>query len=202
MSSRMAAFMWGSLSACDVSGNRTAWHSASSVSPAHCVGKKARGTQAGVALRSFRVPRPGTPYGRARPLAQMRTASATADACASSFTYRNGAPRRPASANDVGAQRAFSHGTASKVGSKGIACIRHSVFAHQPCRQPGAVGWMFPVGKGGARSSGRGTRTETSAPLTSATTTAGTPSGSRKSPATKASAPMLANKTYFTWSKP
>jgi hypothetical protein len=147
-------------------------------------------------------PRPGTPYGRARPLAQMRTASATADACASSFTYRNGAPRRPASANDVGAQRAFSHGTASKVGSKGIACIRHSVFAHQPCRQPGAVGWMFPVGKGGARSSGRGTRTETSAPLTSATTTAGTPSGSRKSPATKASAPMLANKTYFTWSKP
>jgi len=142
-----------------------------------------RGTQADVALRSFRVPRPCTAYSRAWPLAQMRTASATADACASSFTYRNGAPHRPESTSAVGTQMS-------------------SVIAHQPCRQPRAVGWMFPVGKGGARFSGRGTRTETSAPLTSASTQTCKQTQARKAQARHNRFETGMNaKTTFTWSK-
>jgi hypothetical protein len=86
-------------------------------------------THAGMALRSVRVPRPA----------------------GSSFTYRNAAPYRPASASTVGTQ--------------GFECIGSRVIAHQSSRLPLAVGWMFPVGKGGARLSGRRTRTETSTPL-------------------------------------
>ena len=143
-------------------------------------GTETRGTQADVALRSFRVPRPS----------------------ASSFTYRNGAPRRPESANRVGAQRAFSHEPANAVGSKGFACIRYSVTAHQPCRPPRAVGWAFPVGKGGARLSGRGTRTETSTPLTSATTQAGTQMHACTAQArTQRFETGMTQNTYFTWSK-
>jgi hypothetical protein len=77
-------------------------------------------THAGMALRSVRVPRPA----------------------GSSFTYRNAAPYRPASACSVGVQ-AFK-------------CIGSQVVAHQPCRLPLPVGWMFPVGKGGDRAAGGG----------------------------------------------
>jgi hypothetical protein len=77
-------------------------------------------THAGMALRSVRVPRPA----------------------GSSFTYRNAAPYRPASACSVGVQ-AFK-------------CIGSRVTAHQPCRLPLPVGWMFPVGKGGDRAAGGG----------------------------------------------
>jgi hypothetical protein len=77
-------------------------------------------TQAGMALRSVRVPRPA----------------------GSSFTYRNAAPYRPASASTVGTQ--------------GFECLGSRVTAHQPCRLPLPVGWMFPVGKGGDRAAGGG----------------------------------------------
>jgi len=113
-----------------------------------CLGFKslqARGPQANVALRSFRVPRPS----------------------ASSFTYRNGAPRRPESASTVGARRCSDIAGQRLLSKKFTRWARlgYSAIVRQPCSLPGAVGWMFPVGKGGARLSGRGTRTETSTPL-------------------------------------
>ncbi len=157
------------------SGLRPTWHSAPSVSPAlrapplptgaerHavlsrpallvCLGFKslqARGPQADVALRSFRVPRPS----------------------ASSFTYRNGAPRRPESASTVGARRCSEIAGQRLLSKKATRWARlgYSAIVRRLCWLPGAVGWMFPVGKGGARLSGRGTRTETSTPLSPAYT--------------------------------
>ena len=151
------------------------------------------GTQADVALRSFRVPRPS----------------------ASSFTYRNGAPRRPESASKVGALRGSDipcqrcsqlwtlewtvrrNESVRAAGHAGSECIWYSAIVRQPCSLPGAVGWMFPVGKGGARLSGRGTRTETSTPLTSAYTNSCAPmhpeTSANKSRCTQKTANKLSN---------
>ena len=104
------------------------------------------GTQDGVALCAVRVPRPA----------------------GSSFTYRRRAPRRPASASMVGAQRTGNPQSTSIVEAHGFECIGYRVIAHQTRGLPLPVGWMVPVGKGGARLSGRGTRTEPSTPLAAA----------------------------------
>jgi hypothetical protein len=95
-------------------------------------------TQADVALCAVRVPRPS----------------------GSSFTYRRRAPRRPASARVVGMQRTCIPVSACVVDVRRIGCNAYSglavysVSARQPCRLPLTVGWMLPVGKGGARRAG------------------------------------------------
>ena len=113
-------------------GLRPTWHSAPSVSPAHCVG--------------------------------------------SSFTYRIGAPCRPESAYAIGARRS-SGITGQQLRSDKVTwwahtgygyrylvrqlcwrpraeCFGYSAMSSQLRRPPEAVGWMFPVGKGGARRAG------------------------------------------------
>ena len=49
-----------------------------------------------------------------------------------------------------------------------LARMGYWVITRQPCWMSRVTGWMVPVGKGGARLSGRGTRTETSTPLAAA----------------------------------